>query len=77
VTSAISIIAASMADLKNSLELRGSQGSLNDYGFAKLQAPQSDGDIRDYSTWRLEVEDHLSDVSKSTTLEEAGKKLAT
>jgi hypothetical protein len=62
-TGVILTIAASMSDLKNSLEHRCSWGSLTDYGPAKIQVPQFEGDIPDYSNWRSEVEDHLSNMA--------------
>ena len=58
-------IARSLGPIMEALKEWPSDGSKN-FGFYKMAVPTFNGDIRDYSKWKSEVEDHVADMTKSS-----------
>ena len=54
--------------LKPTLEARAaSSPKTADYGYSKTPVPTFDGDIRQYTKWRSQVEEHLESIKKTTS----------
>ena len=43
-----------------------SPGGRNNFGFSKTAVPTFEGDIREFSKWKSQVEDHIADMAKTS-----------
>merc|ERR1711895_136807 len=45
--------------------------NLNDFGFAKIPIPSFQGNVKDFTKWRSQVEDYLNETASKSTEKQA------
>ena len=64
-------LAKEIANLKAGAEARPVSKNLNDFGFAKIPIPNFQGNVKDFTKWRSQVEDYLNETASKSTEKQA------
>ena len=56
-------IAKAFADMRVDLDRRDTAKKVTDFGFAKVQIPHFQGDVKEFTKWKLQVEDYLNEMA--------------
>ena len=66
-------IAKHLAELKVASEKDKSSApkNMNNFGFSKIQVPEFSGNIREFTKWRIQVEDYLNKTASRSTERQA------
>ena len=64
-------IAKEIATLKVGLDNKSSSKNVADFGFSKIAVPEFKGDVKEYTKWRGQVEDYLTETAKKSTEKQA------
>ena len=60
------MLAKELAKLKAGDEARPASKNLNDFGYAKIQIPSFQGNVKDFTKWRCQVEDYLNETTSKS-----------
>ena len=61
------MLAKELAKLKAGDKARPASKNLNDFGYAKIQIPSFQGNVKEFTKWRSQVEDYLNETASKLT----------
>ena len=65
------LLAKELAKLQTRDKTRPASKNLNDFGYAKIQIPSFQGNMKDFTKWRHQVEDYLNETASKSTEKQA------